>query len=306
MIRIGMIGAGGISSSHSEAIKVNEGCYLKVACDINEEKAKKLAKEHNAEYCTDYKDVKDVDAVIINLPHFLHCEVTCYFLEKGINVLVEKPMANTVEECDRMIAAAEKSGAKLAVGHVQKYFSSVRDIKKIIDSEKYGKLCMINEVRNTDYLPGRPAWFLNKAQAGGGIVINYGPHSFDRILYTTGSKVKDIKSYISNPLSDDDIELNSHILMELENGVTASITYSGCHTPAEYEVTYYFTHGAVKIKNAVELWVFEDGEWKNLGGDRPLMPSQLREFLKYLRDEENEVAKPDYGREIVRLLKEIV
>ena len=306
MFKFGMIGAGGIADAHAQAIKENDDCYLAMVCDINEEKARRIAEDHHAQFCTDYKEVSDVDAVIINLPHFLHCEVSCYFLSKGIHVLVEKPMANTVEECDRMIAAAKESGVKLAVGHVQKYYSAVRALKEIIESEKYGKLCMINEVRNTDYLRGRPKWFLNKAQAGGGIVMNYGAHSIDRILYTTGLGIKQVTSFLSNPLTDDDVELNAHLLMELDGGVTASITYSGCHTPGEYEITYYFTHGAVKIKNGAQLCIFEDGAWQDLGGTAPLMSFQLKEFIRYLKGENSEVVTPDCGREIVQVLKNIV
>jgi len=306
MIRIGMIGAGEIASAHTDAIAENPDCRLEVVCDIDISKAEKIAKAHNITVVSDYKDIKDVDAVIINLPHYLHCEVSCYFLEKGISVLVEKPMANTVEECKKMIEAAKNSKGKLAVGHVQRYYSAVHRVKEIIESEQLGKLCMICEVRNTDYLSGRPEWFLKKELSGGGILMNYGAHSLDRIFYTTGKKVKNVNSVISNPVSDDNVELNAQLLFELEDGVSATVTFCGCHVPGEYEIAYYFTNGVAKLKNGSELLVYENGEWINYGGESRLMELQLKEFVKYLQGEESEIVTPEYGEEVVKVLQRLV
>lgn len=306
MIKIGMIGAGGIAASHSNAIKENPDCILCAVCDIDKEKAEKIASLHGAKVYENYKDVDGVDAVIINLPHYLHCDVSCHFLEMGINVLCEKPMANTLEECEKMIAAADKSGAKLAVGHVQKYYSAVRELKKIIENEQYGKLCMINEVRNVDYVPGRAKWFLTKELAGGGILVNYGAHSLDRIFYTTGRKVQEINAALSNPLGAGDVEINAHILAKLEGDVTASITFCGCHVPEEYEVSYYFTDGAVKIKDGYNLFLFANGKWREMGGEKKLMERQLEEFVKFLKGEESEVVLAQYGKEIVKILESVI
>ena len=306
MIRIGMVGAGVIAAAHADAIAENRDCNLEVVCDIDISKAEKVAMIHNATIVTDYKKINNVDAVIINLPHYLHCEVSCYFLEKGISVLVEKPMANTLDECDKMIETARLNNAKLAVGHVQKYFSANREMKRLIESERLGKLCMICEVRNIDYLSGRPKWFLKKNMSGGGIVMNYGAHSLDRILYTTGKKIKSVNSVISNPISDDDVELNAQILLGLEDDISASITFCGCHVPGEYEISYYFTNGVAKIKNGCELLVYEKGKWSNYGGESRLMPLQLSEFVKFINGEKSEIVTAKEGKEIIEILQKIV
>ena len=115
MLNIAIVGTGIIGNSHIKAIQELQDCRLCALCDVNEEVVAELASQHNVPYFLDYKQIPgsvDVDAVILNLPHFLHCEASVFFLEHGIDVLVEKPMANTVEECDRMIEAAEKSGKK--------------------------------------------------------------------------------------------------------------------------------------------------------------------------------------------------
>ena len=118
MIKIAIVGTGIIGVDHIKAISQVEDAELCALCDVNEEVVKKFSEEYNVPYFTDYKDIPsnvDVDAVIINLPHFLHCESTVFFLDNGINVLIEKPMANTVAECDKMIDAAKRNNKKTKV-----------------------------------------------------------------------------------------------------------------------------------------------------------------------------------------------
>lgn len=308
MFRIGIVGAGRICAAHELAIRQHPETRLVAVADLDLEKARQIAQPHGAAVYTDYRQMAketEMDAVILNLPHFLHCEATVFFLEAGVNVLVEKPMANTVEECDRMIDAAKRTGRKLAVGHVQKYYGALRETKKIIESGRLGKLCMITEVRNLDYVTGRPKWFLTKKLAGGGIIRNFGAHSIDRILYTTGLEVKQIHGVLTNPVTEDDADVNAQFLVELTGGVSASVTMCGCYVPWEYEISYYFTHGAIKLKDGQELRVYENGEYVNYGGEEHLIRDQLAEFVKFLKGEENEMATPEYGRKIISILSQL-
>ena len=307
MIRLGIVGAGGIARSHADAIKLNPDCRIVCVADINEERATAMAAEHDARAFTDYKDFDcgEIDAVILNLPHFLHCEVSVYFLEKGVHVLCEKPMANTVEECDRMIEAAKRSTAKLAIGHVQKYYTAAEEVKKIIESKRFGALVMVHETRTKDYLDKRPAWFLSKKTAGGGIAMNLGAHSLDRILFTTGLAVESVHGIATNPMSNDDIETAAHFLIGLSGGVSATITLCGTHVPQRHDTVYYFTNGIAKIEGR-DLFVYENGEFVNYGGEYNLIARQLAEFVKLIRGEESAVCTPEYGREIIRILKEVI
>lgn len=307
MIRFGIVGAGKIAQNHSDAIKLSPDCTLTAVADVNAEKAEAMAIDHGAAAYTDYTDIdcSGIDAVILNLPHFLHCEATVYFLQKGVHVLCEKPMAMTVEECDRMIEASKISGKLLAIGHVQKYYSAVEEVKNIVAEKRFGDLTMICETRCADYLAGRPKWFLDKRASGGGIAMNLGAHSIDRILYTTGLSVKEVFAHTSNPLSDDNVELNAQIFLKLSGGVSASISLGGTHIPAMHESAYYFTNGVLKIIGA-ELFVYENGKFVSHGGDRNLIQKQLEEFVKLIRGEKSAVCTPEYGREIIRILKEFI
>lgn len=310
-MKIAIVGAGIIGASHKNAVIKNENCCLMAVCDVAIEKAKRLVEEMNIPVYADYKEMAEnveLDAVILNLPHFLHKEVTCYFLEKRIAVLVEKPMANSVEECDEMIAAAQKSNTFLAVGHVQRYFEAYRVLRDIIANEKLGKLCLITECRNIYYFnEKRPRWFLDKTKAGGGITMNYGAHSIDKLLYVTDTTIEKVTANGNNMLNDADVEAASQILLKLSNGASASMSYSGCYAPYMKETIFYFTDGVAKVCGNRELWISEKGgafERVELNYTKNEIEEQLSEFLKLLNGEKSEVVTPQYGREVIRVLEE--
>ena len=309
MYRIGIVGAGAIGGCHKEAFKANPTCELAAVCDTVLDRAEKLADGTNARVYDDYKKMQEaeqLDAVILNLPHFLHESATVYFLEKGISVLVEKPMAINTAECDAMIAASKKSGAKLAVGHVQRYHNCYTILKNIIAENRLGKLCGIREVRNCDYFTGRPAWFLNKKLAGGGILMNYGAHSMDKIFYTTGLKVENVVAMGNNFLTEDSVEAIAQLLVKFEGGVNGTFCYCGCKVPSEYRTDFYFTNGQAQVRDGWELWVSEaGGEFVCMEGCNSwdLFEPQLAEFVKLLNGEESRIVTPEYGRDVIAVLE---
>ena len=310
MKRFGIVGAGIIATSHKRALQGNSNCELVAVCDIVAEKAEQIAEGTNARMYTDYKEMQEaeqLDAVILNLPHFLHKEVSIYFLERRIAVLVEKPMANSVEECDAMIEASKQSKTPLAVGHVQRYFVCYRKLKELMAAGTLGKLCLMTETRNVNYFdPKRPRWFLNKKQAGGGIVMNYGAHTLDKMFYTTGLSVESVTAAGQNFLTDDDVEASAQIFLKLSGGVSAAFTYCGCHVPSQYETYFYFTEGVAYIRGGSELWISERGgalEKIELDYDKDYFVPQLEEFLKLMDGEESEAVTPEYGREVISVLE---
>jgi len=312
MFKLGMIGTGIISRSYFNALNENPDFKLVAITEINEETAKSISEEQGVPYYLDYKEMcenEDVDAVIINLPHFLHCEVTVYCLEKGIHVLCEKPMANTTEECNAMINASEKSGAKLAIGHIMRFFPAIQMVKEYVENEKLGKLTMVNEVRNEPYfLQKRPRWFLQKKLAGGGIVMNFGAHALDKLAYIIGGKFERIDAVCGNVYTDDDVEGHAQIFLTA-NGVPASITFSGYAPYGSNDTIFSFTNGALKVSDGI-LYICDEPygmlrpcEFK--GAEKDPFVFQLEEFAKLLRGEESICPDGEYGRNIIAAIEEI-
>lgn len=310
MMKFGIVGAGIICGMHTAAIEKNSDCKLTMVADLDFEKATEAAKPYGAKAFTDYKDFLSdendkPDAVILNLPHFLHCEVSIFFMSHGIHVLVEKPMAMSVEECDKMIEASKKYNASLAIGHVQHYLTAHDKIKEIIKSGEFGKLTRVTEIRTADYFTNRPAWFLDKKLSGGGLVMNYFAHSLDKLYYITEAELEDVSANLSNYANDYSIEEGAQILAKFSNGVSASITYTGGKVPIEEETRYHFTNGAAMVRFNT-LYLSKDGEWVAA----ELEPSrsferQLAAFIDMINGKENIVCKPEQGRKIIAGIEKV-
>ena len=312
MLKIAIVGTGIIVKSHLKAFAQLDDIELVAVCDINEEKAKAYSEEYGVPYFLDYKEMPgkvDFDAVILNLPHGLHCPVSEFFLDAGKHVLVEKPMANTVEECDRMIAAAKRNNKKLAVGHIQRFMPSIKTVKQIYESGELGKLCMYTENRTVNYFdPSRPRWFLDKKMAGGGVVMNYGAHAFDKLFSIMGDvKITSLDSQCANYQNDATIEGHAQFFAKFDNGVTAAITFSG-YTNTGYEAYYYFTNGALKVMNhniEINRGVGKGFEPITPPQDLTSFAEQLNEFHKYIKGEPSNVPTAEYSRRVIEAIERV-
>ena len=125
MLRTAVIGVGHLGAQHARihaALAAEGGTKLISVCDLDEERGRKIAAEWGIDLVTDWHDlIGKVDAVSLAVPTESHCEIACGLLAAGIHVLVEKPISRTLDEADRMIAAAEKGGAVLQVGHAERF-----------------------------------------------------------------------------------------------------------------------------------------------------------------------------------------
>ncbi len=312
-MKFGIIGAGIIAADYDTAIAEIENAQITAVCDINLEAASALAQKHEAQVFTDYREMAenaDVDAVIINLPHYLHCDATVIFLKKRIDVLLEKPMAVSSEECEQMIDVAKKNGATLCVGHVQRYFPGSKLLREMIETNEYGKLCFISEIRNRDYFTNRPAWFLEKEKSGGGIVINLGAHGLDKVLYTTGKKISEIHSAVQFYNKEYNVESSAQILAKLEDGVGVSLSYCGTKCPERYETVYVFENATVTTGGGgITNIKYADGTQKELVSSRyalwKCIKEEVGEFIKCVEDKPCNIADGEYGKQIISAVERV-
>ncbi len=313
MFRFGIIGAGNFSYTHKRAISQLSDCTLCCVSDLAIDKAEKLAAGTGAAVYRDYREMLEKekpDGVILNLPHFLHKDISVACLSLGVPVLIEKPMALTTEECDTMICASKETGVPLAVGHLAGYSSACVALKKMIKDETLGKLCGMTEIRTANYFVNRPDWFLDKKLSGGGIMMNLGAHFIDKALYLTDAEPEAVHCVWNNLLNEKNVEATAQILLKMPGNVGASGTFSGCAGSGQCETTFYFTGGTAQIRFGLELWISEaDGEFRPVvTGDHTeimdeSMRNQLCEFMKLVRGEENHAATPEHGRRVIAVLE---
>lgn len=223
-IRVAIIGTGAVSAVHAQGYLSLEDCELRVLCDTNQGKAQKLAAslDRPVELCADYHDLlsrEDIDAVSICLPPALHCQVSCDFLNAGKHVLVEKPMAPSLEECDRMIDAARANGKLLAVVSNNRFKTPAMKVKQMLTEETGGKLLYttVNSIwwRGGNYydLSWRGTW----EKECGGCTTSHAVHHIDLMQWMLGMP-QTVTAVIGNV---------GHDNSECEDYAVAVFTYPG-------------------------------------------------------------------------------
>ena len=138
MIKVAVIGAGSFGSEHARVYSELQNSTLAVVCDINEPRGREIAEKFGAEFVADYHQlVGQVDAVSLTTPTESHAAIACELLDAGVSVLVEKPIARTLDEADRIIAASERGKATLQVGHLERFNPAVTAASKIITKPRF-------------------------------------------------------------------------------------------------------------------------------------------------------------------------
>ena len=193
MVRIGIVGAGKICQGpHMGAYDKIANAEIVAICDIDENKLNNLKNRYpNANYYTDYKEMienEELDAVDICTPNNYHSIVAIYALNKGLNVICEKPDAINASEAEKMKEAAEKSGKTLMVIRNNRYRPSTKYLKKYIADGKMGEIYAgrCGWIRRRG-IPGWGGWFTDKEQSGGGPLIDLGVHIIDLAMYLMGN-----------------------------------------------------------------------------------------------------------------------
>ena len=188
MIRIGVIGVGSMGANHARIYHELEGekrVKLVGIADVNEERAKELAYRYDTHAFKDYMKLlgQDLDAVSVAVPTTLHKKVTLEAIKRNRSVLVEKPLADTVENGQEMIKAARRKGVKLQVGHIERFNPAVTELKKVMSSGKLGQVVSVSTKRVGPY---------NPRIRDVGIIIDLGVHDIDVISYLLEKKVETV------------------------------------------------------------------------------------------------------------------
>ena len=139
-LRVGVIGVGAMGKNHARLYSELPGVELLGVSDVNETLAASVAQSYGCKPFADYNDLlkEDLDGLSIAVPTTLHKQVALDAIQKGINVLMEKPIADTVENADEIIKAAREKGVKLMVGHVERFNPAIIKLKELIDNGLLG------------------------------------------------------------------------------------------------------------------------------------------------------------------------
>jgi predicted dehydrogenase len=256
-IRTAVVGLG-MGLGHAHAYNRSARSELTWVCDLDEEKAAKVAKELGCRYTTDWTTIlDDIDAVSICTPHHLHAPQALKAIEAGKHVLVEKPLANTEEDCLKLIEAADRKDVRLMLAYVVRYYPAIRKLKELLDSGKYGTPFNAQGWVQAYLTPVPGTWFSRKDQLGGGVLFSHGCHYIDILLYLFGDpdRVAHFGTRVGTEWMEG--EGTSQAIISFKNGVVANLNTSwGIRTarpPAKYQI--HTTEGLLQLDNS--MWKIE-------------------------------------------------
>lgn len=224
--KLAIVGCGAVAEiGHLPALK-EAACFDTVALvDRQLARAESLARDFGVPRAVaDYEEaIGDIEAAIVALPHNLHAPVCSALLRAGKHVLVEKPMAITSAECDAMLEAARQTGAKLAVGHVRRFFPALQHAKHLIDSGALGTIRRFDLRDGYTYSwPVASDFFFRKETAGGGVLLDTGAHTLDTLLWYLG----DVAEFSYRDDAYGGVEADALIDMRMRCGASGTVELS--------------------------------------------------------------------------------
>ncbi len=190
-MKCAVIGCGTIGATHAERYSKSEHAELAAVVDILPDRAQAMAAKHNVpvalvHYRQMLKD-SSIEAVSICLPNDLHAPVTIDCLRAGKHVLCEKPIALNIAQAEAMQAEARLHHRMLAIGVVNRFNDNVNWIRDLITAGDLGQVYHVNTVFKAHRsIPGLGGWFTTKKRSGGGVMLDWGVHFIDLIMYCLG------------------------------------------------------------------------------------------------------------------------
>jgi predicted dehydrogenase len=250
-IKTGLIGCGKVAHLHAAALRDLPESEFVAVCATDAEKARKFGEKYGVAAFSDLGEMfkkSGAQAVCICTPHPQHAEPTIAAAKAGVHVLVEKPLASSLADCDRMIAAAKESRVKLGVFSQRRFYEPCQRIRRAIDDGKIGKPVLGSVAmygwRDEKYYKSDP-WRGSWKGEGGGVLVNQAPHQLDMLLWYMGP-VAELCGYWAN-LNHPYIEVEDTAVASIRfvSGALGQIVVSNSQNPALYgRVQVHGSNGA--------------------------------------------------------------
>jgi predicted dehydrogenase len=300
-IRVAVIGVGHLGRHHARILSELPGARLTAVVDTIEERARAAAEPSGAAVLTDYRALQNnVDAITIAVPTELHRDIAQPFLERGIPVLVEKPMARSLAEADDLLQAARKSNAVLAVGHTERYNPAIAAILPLVSRPRF------IEVHRLGAFPDRSLDI--------DVVFDLMIHDLDVILSLVRSPVSAIEA-VGVPVLTTRYDI-ANARLRFEDGCIANITASRISRERVRKIRFFQQDAYISIDYAAQevegyRLVRRDGARPDIqGGQLPVqreepLKRELADFVGAVREKRAPLVTGEDGRRALALAQAI-
>jgi len=263
-----LVGCGRIAYKHIESLKKIENAEIVALCDIRPERAQRYSKELGIPYYLDYREMiakenEKIDIVNILTPSGTHASIAIEIMKLGKNVIVEKPMALTVQDADQMIETADVNNVKLFVVKQNRFNSAVIKAREAFEAGRFGKLVLgtvrVRWARNQAYYDQdewRGTWKLD-----GGVLTNQASHHIDLLQWFFGD-VESVMAMTSTALVNIEVEDTGIAIVRFTNGALGVIEATTATRPKDLEgsLSILGEKGTVEIGgfavNKIKIWNF--------------------------------------------------
>lgn len=281
-MKYALIGCGRIATNHVKAV-VNNGLEFAAVCDVIPEQMEELLKKHGlhedesiARY-TDYrKMIEEVQPELVGIAteSGVHAEIALFCIDHGVNCIIEKPIAMSMEDADEIVRRAEEKGVKVSACHQNRFNIAVQEARKALEAGRFGKLSHgsvhVRWNRNQNYYDQAP--WRGKWASDGGALMNQCIHGIDLLRWMFGDEVEEVygvtRQQFHHYLEAEDIGM---AVVKFKNGAVATIEGTTNVYPQNLEETLYIfgEKGTVKIggksTNNIDVWDFADETEKDSG-----------------------------------------
>ncbi len=307
-----MIGLGGIARSHAQGIAELDDVEIVACADLIEATRAEYMDAYDVPkgYAshTELLEDPDIDAVGVVLGHHLHHRLSVDALNAGKHVLVEKPMALTLEQCDEMIAAAHSNGVKLMVGLTNHFLPVNIKAKEILDSGELGPLITIVSYmsKNWNHASRRPQY--RSRYHGGGMWLSNGVHVVDRVTWFMGSQAASVSASIGTRAHYQAGDDSATAFIRYKNGLAGVAVSVGFADGGPIHDTHVIcANGSLKFAHSASgrgLWIGKNNTWDEVEYD--YWPQNMRlEWGRFAEAIEQDIESPvpgEYGRHIMEIL----
>jgi len=270
MLNFALVGCGRIAKRHSELLgesQIKDSC-LAAVCDVDIKQAKKIGKQFGVAYYQDMNTMMEsekIDVVVVLTPSGLHAENVINLSQYGKDIMVEKPMALTLDAADKMINACDENNCKLFVVKQNRFNVPVVKLREALDNNRFGKLVLgtvrVRWARHQAYYdqaPWRGTWSMD-----GGVMTNQASHHVDMLEWMMGD-VESVFAKSTTALADIEAEDTAIVTLKFKNGALGIIEATTATRPTNIEgsISILGEKGTVVIGgiavNEMQTWVFED------------------------------------------------
>jgi len=292
-MRVGVIGVGEMGKNHLRVYSEMNQEIIGIS-DINEERGKILAEKYNTQFFKDYKELlkKDLDAVSIVVPTTLHKKIALDCMEKGINLLIEKPIADTLGSADEIIKNTINGEIKIMIGHILRFHPVIEKTKEMVESELLGELVSISAKRVGPY---------NPRIRDVGIIIDLGVHDIDIISYLYNDKVEYVYASAGSVIHN--FEDHANILLKFRNG-HAGVIETNWLTPYKIRtLTLVGDKGIASIdyiSSSIKLYNEEEEIDIKVEKKEPLR-NELEHFIECIEKDKDPLISVEDGRKVLKV-----